>query len=194
MQLDQLTASATYPVTLAGQSFTVRKLKLREWGELQAWLKHAVPSPIAEAARALIEAKTRGEDIPNGIRREILDHAQEAARLWPPRVGSMPWILALEDTAGGTARFVSTALGASGYTLTEDGAEQLAGDSTNEELADLIRVCLHGEAPSPKSKASTTGPPLNWIEAMSSQRLMTGESCSSVSTPIPAGASTESST
>lgn len=197
MSLDQLTATATYPVTLAGRSFEVRKLRLREWGELQGWLKTAVPSPVAEAARALMDLKSKGEKIDADVRESILTHAQEAARLWPPRVGSLPWVVALDQAAGGTARLIAAAIRATGALIGADEADDLAEACTSVELSDLIRVCLHGEMPDPKPMASTTTetePPKNWITLGPSRPMTDGDPCSGESVTSPAGASPPSST
>jgi hypothetical protein len=144
-----------HQVTLGAKTYEVRLLKLREWGRLQSWLKQAVPSPLAEAARALNALKAAGETIAPDVRQAILDHAQEAARLWPPRVGSIAWIEALNATEGGTARFLAEALRAAGHQVDDDKADELEAKADVGQIADMIRVCLHGEAPVPKS---TTAP------------------------------------
>lgn len=183
MDLSQLT-NGFQPVTVGGKSFTVRMLKLHEWGDIQSWLKHAVPSPIAEAASALQALKASGEKLDPEVRQAILDHAQDAARLWPPRVGSIPWIRSLSDIAGGTARFIQVALGAAGHAVTEDEALELDKQASVDEVADLIRVCLHGEKPLPKAMA----PGKAGLEATGTKsRQTTGESCSMVSSAKPDG-------
>ena len=154
-----------------------------------------MPSPIAEAARALqaVEGPRARRSMPT-IRQSILDHAQEAARLWPPRVGSLPWITALNDAPEGTARFLSQAFKASGHELEETDAEQLAEDCSDTELGDVIRVCLHGEMPAPKSTASTETAPKNWLAETIRSRLTSGALSSGESTNPPDGAPTKSST
>jgi len=171
-----LMTSAPVPITLAGQPYNVRLLKLREWGALQAWLKASVPSPIAEALRALEQLKAAGEKLDPAIRQAVLDHAQDAARLWPPRVGSVPWITALNSVEGGTAKFIETALFVAGYTLIINEVDALEKDSSIDEIADLIRVCLHGEPPLPKSTTALTetGPDTSPITP---SKPTTGESC-----------------
>jgi hypothetical protein len=143
-----------HQVTLGETSYEVRLLKLREWGRLQSWLKQAVPSPLAEAARALNALKAAGETIAPDVRQAILDHAQEAARLWPPRVGSIAWIKALNETEGGTARFLAEALRAAGHQVDDDKVDELEAKADVGQIADMIRVCLHGESPIPKSKTA----------------------------------------
>ena len=175
MDLSQLT-SGIQPVTVAGKPYDVRLLTLREWGALQGWLKSAVASPIEEAATALQALKTKGEAIDAAITKAILDHAQDAARLWPPRVGSIPWIQALSDVEGGTARFIRAALEAAGHAVSEAEALELDKTATVDEIADLIRVCLHGEKPLPKA---TTAPTEEGPEATDTRLSPTsGASCS----------------
>jgi hypothetical protein len=190
MSLDTLTASAAYPVTLAGKTYEVRKLKLREWGELQSWLKTSVPSPVVEAVRALQALKAGGDKVDPDVRESILSHAQEAARLWPPRVGSMPWIVALDETPGGAARLIAAAIRATGTVIGADEADEMGEACTSIELGDLIRVCLYGEMPSPKLMASamTTDPPRNWLTAAGGPSSpTTGTSGSGESTTEPGG-------
>lgn len=184
MDLAQLT-DGRQDITLAGKPYSVRLLKLREWGDLQGWLKQAVPSPVAEAARALQALKADGEKIEADVRQAILDHAQDAARKWPPRVGSIHWIQALSEAEGGTARFIAVALEAAGHVVAVEEPLRLDADATVDEIADLIRVCLHGEKPLPKATTALkeAGPDLT--DTTSSP--MTGESCSSASGPTPGG-------
>jgi hypothetical protein len=153
-----LLTEGVHQVTLGETLYTVRLLKLREWGRLQAWLKQAVPSPVAEAARALNELKAAGDTVSADVRQAILDHAQEAARLWPPRVGSIAWVQALDSVEGGTARFLGEALRAGGHDVTDDVAAELAAIADVDQVADMFRVCLHGELPLPKSIPAPTAP------------------------------------
>ena len=184
MDLSQLT-HGYQPVTLAGRTFDARLLKLHEWGDVQCWLKTAVPSPIAEAVRALQGLKALGETVDADVRQSILDHAQEAARKWPPRVGSIPWIQALSETEGGTARFIRVALDAAGECIDEAEALELEAEASVDEVADLIRVCLHGEKPLPKATtAPTEAAPDTVIWTL---KRTIGASSSSESSPIPDG-------
>jgi hypothetical protein len=158
-----------HQVTLGETSYEVRLLKLREWGRLQSWLKQAVPSPLAEAARALNALKASGETIAPDVRQAILDHAQEAARLWPPRVGSIAWVEALDSTEGGTARFLAEALRAAGHQVDDDEAAELEARASVDQIANVFRICLHGEPSLPKSTTAPTdaGPETKLIKKRS---------------------------
>jgi hypothetical protein len=155
--LDQLT-NATQPVTLAGRVFPVRQLKLREWGELQSWLKSVAPSPIAVATKGLAELRVQGVPVPPDVQDALFRQAQEETRRWPPRVGTAAWLRALEDIDGGRVRFLQVAVASGGTTLSDDEAADIEDAATLEELGDLMRVCLHGEHLVPKAAGETTPP------------------------------------
>jgi hypothetical protein len=142
-------------VSLAGRPYNLRLLKLREWSPLQKWLKEAVPSPVAEAIRCLDQLKTAGDKVDADLRKDVLDHAQEAARFWPPPVGSLPWFQALNSIDGGTAQFLRVALKAAGQGLSEEQAIALEAEATIDEVADVIRVCLQGNPPLRATAAPT---------------------------------------
>ncbi len=171
--LDQLT-NAAQPVTLAGRSYPVRQLRLREWGELQAWLKGVAPSPIAVAARGIAELKAAGMPVSQDQQDAIYRQAQAEARTWPPRVASAEWFRALDQIEGAHARLVMAALAAGGTDVTEDDAADIAAAATSAELIDLVRVCVHGQHPVPKAAGEATPP------ATSSPT--TGDRCSITST------------
>lgn len=173
--LDQLT-NATQSVTLAGRTFPVRQLRLREWGELQAWLRSVAPSPIAVAARGLAELRAAGTPIPPDLQDAIFHQAQVECRAWPPKVATQAWFKAIDDLEGGHAMVVHAALTAAGVAITEDEASDLAEACTGEELTDLMRICLHGDDLVPKASGAAVPPsPTN------------GESSSSGSGKAPAG-------
>ncbi len=155
--LDQLT-NACQPVTLAGRTFPVRQLRLREWGELQAWLKGVCPSPVAVATRALAELRAEGCPVPPDVQDSLFRQAQEETRRWPPRVGTVAWLKAIEDTEGGRARFLQTAIASGGAAVDEETACELEANASLDELADLMRVCLHGEHARPKAAGADQPP------------------------------------
>lgn len=177
--LDQLT-NAPQPVTLAGRTFAVRQLRLREWGELQAWLKSVAPSPVAVAIRGLAELRDSGFATPKDLESALFAQAQDEARRWPPKVATGAWFRALDETEGGHARVVLVALRASGHAISEAEAADVAEASSGAELTDLMRVCVHGDHVVPKGQGATTPP-----------SPTTGGSGSSESGPTPAGPTTQ---
>jgi hypothetical protein len=150
--IDQIT-NAHQLVRLAGKEFSVRQLKLREWGELQGWLKSVAPSPIAVAARGIAELKAAGATPTQEIQDAIFHQAQAEARTWPPRVASPEWFKAIDMIDGGHGRLVMAALKAGGEEIDDDDADDLAQAASSAELIDLVRVCVHGEHIVPKAAA-----------------------------------------
>lgn len=152
--LDRMT-NAPQPVTIAGKSYPVKQLTLAEWGELQAWLKSVCPSPVAVATKALAELQQQGTLIPQLVVDAMFRQAQEESRRWPPKVGTLSWLRAIEDIEGGRGRFLLAALAAGGTTLDQAAADDLVDRATIDELGDLMRVCLHGEHLAPKDPSPT---------------------------------------
>lgn len=146
--IDDLT-QACRPVTLAGREFPVRSLRLREWGEVQAWLKSVAPNPVTLAIRSLAEASAQGP-VPQTVQDALFRQAQEESRRWPPKVGSMAWINALDEFDGGISRFLRAALAPGGTTLDEDAAEWLAANIARSELGRLLDACFSGDPSVPK--------------------------------------------
>ena len=155
MDLAQAT-QATQTVTLAGQQFAVRQLKLREWGQIQSWLKERCPSPIAQAVEGIAELRRKGVPFDRDTEQALFRQAQDEARNWPPRVATAEWIRTLESADGGRAKFIQHALEASGTALSEDQAEDLSVRATIDELSDLMRICIHGEILVPKAETGST--------------------------------------
>lgn len=170
--LDQLT-NAPQPVTLAGRTYNVRQLRLREWGELQAWLKSVAPSPVAVAVKGLAELRTAGFTTPPEIEAALFKQAQAGARTWPPKVATAAWFRALDDAEGGHARVVWVALKAAGHQVTEDDAADIAEAASGAELTDLMRVCVHGEHLVPKGEGATMPPSPTTGASGSSESAMT---------------------
>jgi len=149
-----LMSNACRPVTLAGKQYPVRQLRLREWGELQAWLKSVAPSPVAVALKALAEVP----DVPQPVQDALFRQAQDEARRWPPKVGSPAWINALEEIEGGRAMFLQAALAAGGTELDEEQADRIVDSATAGELGELLMICLFGEPSVPKGAGEATPP------------------------------------
>ena len=70
----------------------VPQLKLSQWAALQAWLKREVPSPIAQALKAIQELRWLGETVDPVVADSLFENAQAAARKWPPAVGTRDWL------------------------------------------------------------------------------------------------------
>lgn len=164
------------PVTLAGRTLRIRQLKLREWAELQAWLKNVCPSPVAVALCELAKLHSENVVVPQTIQDGLFRQAQEETRRWPPRVGTVAWLKALEDQEGGRARFLLAAIKPSGEKLTEEEASDLMEQATDSEISELIRVSLWGDHEVPKVQT-----PSEMTQMKILTRVTNGEPSSSVS-------------
>lgn len=151
MDLAQAT-NATQLLTLGGWAFPVRQLQLADWGRLQAWLKGVYPSPVTVALRSLQEARDLGYPVAPELRDELLNHAHESARAWPPPVGGRAWLKALDQVEGGRARFVQAVLQAGGTEVSIDEARTLFDSASQEEADALFSQAYYGDPPAPKAQ------------------------------------------
>lgn len=142
--LDELTA-APRTLTLAGRHFTVSPLELREWGELQGWLKDNGQSPLKAIGPGL-------DSLSDADRRVVLSMAMEKQLRWPPRVATTGWFEAISSATGGDARFLWTVLRKHQPDLTLDEADRLAQAAGVEESQTLVLLAI-GVEPPPKSPA-----------------------------------------
>lgn len=142
-------------VKLAGKDYTIRPRTLAELGELQSWFKRTIPSPIVRAAESIEEAKRRGVPMSEPLRRMILEQATHAASTWPPRIGSGPWLEAL-DAANEEHEVIRFALAPTHPDVTSETARELTNNAEPEELFAVTHILFLGKSPDPKP----TAPPL----------------------------------
>jgi hypothetical protein len=166
LSIDQAT-NAPAEIDLAGASFHVRTLTLAEWGELQAWLKRHAPSPIERAAEAIKRASDDGKPLAQWLREEILSNAQEQSLRWPPKVGTLPWLEALDATPDGMATLLHRALRELQPATALDECRTLAERATQEEIGALVGFLFFGLDPKAGSGAAT-GTPTPPIESPAS--------------------------
>lgn len=143
-------------VTLGGETHLARPLTMKEWGKLQAWIKRELPSPVKRALDGLQQAKDDAVQYDLDVMQHVLDHAQQQALAWPPRIGSAAWFDLLNHIEGGVGQYVFTVLSLCNPALTAQEAEQLAKRASDTELAELTRWVLYGKPPVPKSPAPQT--------------------------------------
>lgn len=143
MTLDELTA-APRQLSIAGRRYTVGPLELREWGQLQAWLKDNGLSPLRSIAGDL-------EGLGEADRKFLLTKALEQQRRWPPRVATDEWFDAI-SAAGGDSQFLLAVLRKHQPDMTPEEAERIARTATPQESLDLIYLAI-GIEPPPKSQA-----------------------------------------
>lgn len=149
MDLAALT-NAPREVTLAGRTFTVSALKLREWGAVQQWVKDNAPSPMESVEAAAIDK------LSPYAARMLLSVAVKEQQAWPPRVASSEWFHALDrigkDGRNGNAVFLLAVLGKH-QKLTEAEAEALIEQVTAAETTRLVAAALGFDDPAPKAPA-----------------------------------------
>ena len=154
-------------VVLGGLPYRVGPLALKEWGEIQAWIKANVPGPVAVALQQLGAARAAGVTVDPGDRASLLREANVQARAWPPRVGTREWWGALDSRAADAA-FLKVALARHQPTITAEQCAALAESIGDEALARVARVAFGmtaaadgAESPGPKAqgppKATTPG-------------------------------------
>lgn len=146
MQLAQL-CNTPAPVALAGASYPVRQLRLREWAALSAWLRDTRPNPVTLALRAVRDLADAGFPPSPSVERRLMDVAFEQAKAWPPPIASAEWLEAVDRADGGLARFVALALRAGGTDVTDDQAELIAWKASRAEVTQLVRVAYFGDPP-----------------------------------------------
>jgi hypothetical protein len=127
----------------AGVEYPVPKLRLRDVGEMQAWLMDHVPSPLAEARRHL-------DGLPEAVAIHVWDRAAEAARSWPPSPES-PEGMARLSQPDGQALLVWIFLRRAIPGLTRDGSDLIAEAMSAADFARLMAAAGPGDPSDPKS-------------------------------------------
>lgn len=170
--LDRI-SNAPVHITLAGQTFLVRQLRLRQWGELQAWLREAAPDPIRSAVKAVASVESEGKRVADHIQRHLFAVATEECRRWPPKVGTAAWLAALDAADPLGRNFIAKVLDANGIVFSDEGLDEICDGLVEGELATLMAMVLWGHVPAPKSDAPAAAP--------TQPRPTTGESLSNES-------------
>lgn len=142
-------------VELAGRTYRVGELTLREWAPVQAWIKATVPGPLSSLASPDFAR------LPAAVKREVLGEALDRDRTsWPPRIGSRSWFLAL-DHPGGHAVALRAMLGKHSPAITEAECEAIAGSATFDQILPVAVAALglfgpKSPAPAPSPTATTS--------------------------------------
>jgi hypothetical protein len=119
-------------VRLGDASYKAGPLTLGDMAVLQSWLRMAADHPLDDLPPAPLDRTP-------GTRRARLLAAWQAAKSWPPVVGSGdegPWL----DTPEGRAVFLVLVLGRYDDTFKAENAESLAASMTPEDWARLRRI------------------------------------------------------
>lgn len=123
-----------------GESVHVSPLKVRDWGQLQAWLRDNVPSPLAVAQSNLELVPMAKED-----RQSVLSHA--ALQPWPPRVGGRGWLEAIDRAEDQ----VACALAVLRVVLRDEvRAQELVTKVTGADFREIFSAAMGLDEPAPK--------------------------------------------
>jgi hypothetical protein len=150
MDLAQLAGLDYADVEIAGKTYRVGELTLLEWAPVQAWIKAEVPGPLASLGSPDFKK------LPPDVKRDLYVQALEQDRLhWPPRIGTAPWVAALDKQAGGHAVLLLALLGKY-QSMTLVACQAIADEAASEEIlaAVLASLGMFG----PKSPAPAEGP------------------------------------
>lgn len=143
MDAADLTQKTYQVVTLDGQEYRVGHLTYDDWGELIAWIKAHVPSPLA----VLKSADLSG--LEESHRKELLTIAFAEARNWPPRTGSAAWFRAL-DTPDGHAELLRVILGKFQPAITTERCKALAPRVDTPAAVELVTIAMGLDDPKAK--------------------------------------------
>jgi hypothetical protein len=143
MALDLLCGSPT-EIDLGGKSFRVGPLKLRELGELQAFVRKVVPKPT-EAVKPLLEGLTADE------RKALLAEARAEERHWPPAIGTRAGNAPVLTTPEGQRLFLRVLIGKHQPGFSNEDAEELMGILAEEDFGVLVGLAFGDEGTDPKA-------------------------------------------
>jgi hypothetical protein len=149
-------------IALAGETFLVSPKPIKALGELQAWFKRTIPGPLARAAEEMDAADRAGARLSRWAREMAMDAAARATTRWPPRVGSLEWLDAIDRAELGH-HVIRAALATHQPDITEADAMRLADGCTPEELNILVGVMFWGIDPKalrPAGEVATPTPTL----------------------------------
>lgn len=184
-----IAANIPEEVTLGGKPYRVRLLTIRERGQLQAYLKTKLQSPITRTAIAIQQAREAGTQLDKDIENRMHDRAEAAAMAWPPRFGSQAWFEAIDGIEGGWEQVLYEVVSKTEPSFALEDAEKLAPRIKGEEWFELGRVAFWGTPPAPKGGGADGASP---TPSSPNGTTGTGSSASSTTstTSTPSGSST----
>lgn len=134
---------------IEGKVYQVSKLTPRAIGDIQAFLKDAIPDP-----RKLIRPLMDG--LPDVVQLEMWRGACEAAKSWPPEIGSEESIQALLSVEG-QAKFLWVAFRrhTEGWTLEKARELSARYEMSSEEFGELMELMGPKELGDPLAPTAT---------------------------------------
>lgn len=150
MDLATLT-NAPREITLAGKTYMVSALTLKEWGALQAYLKDHAVNPVVAALGQLSAAKAAGIKIADEDRTALFLQAKADGKPWPPMVGSTLWFDTLLATEGTSPVFLVSVIRKHQPEITDAELSRIDAECSADESRLLVYRAL-GIDPSPKAE------------------------------------------
>lgn len=147
-------ASGPIAITLGGASYLVSPRPLKALGEMQAWFKRSIPGPLAKAAEAIDAADRAGVVLSRWAREAAMDAAAKLQARWPPRIGSIEWLDAIDREEAAWV-VIRHALEPHQPGMTEAEAKRLADLCTPTELVDLVGAIFWGLDPKAPGSPAT---------------------------------------
>jgi hypothetical protein len=144
---------------LSGSDYPVRCLNFRELAVLSTWIEEHVPSPLARALQAIGQLKAAGKAPDAATEETMLDHATNASLSWPPRVGSKPWLDALDGAEGGLAELAFVILSKTIPDFDREKAQVLIEKILPQEFLELTYLGVYGIRLKKDEAAETNGEP-----------------------------------
>ena len=143
---DDLATVTAAPKTfrLDGADYAVPKLRPREMGEIQAWIKSRFPDPRVEARLAIQDCKFES------LAHKIWEAAEAQAKEWPPKFGSSR-VEAELATADGFGFMVWILLRRTVPGLDQARARELADRLEAAEFKQLLTLAMPEGLDDPKA-------------------------------------------
>lgn len=145
--LDFCTA-APVPITIAGRPYRIGPLKLREEGELVAYLRTVVPRPTTVIREVL-------DLFPPEDRRRELIAAIQADKEWPPAPVSPEGQKILMGTPEGQRYFLGVVLRKYQPQLTDADIDAIMGEWDDEDFLVVYHIAFGGDSTDPESVRAT---------------------------------------
>jgi hypothetical protein len=145
---------ATRTWTVDGVDYRVRKFRLRDWGEIEAWLADHVPDPWTIARRHM-------EGLPPDVAKHIWDRAcADGEANWPPSFDD-PRARRLLLSPEGQTYYIFLALRRTVAGMTVERAREVADRLDDGDFERLMELTRPGDPEAPKAATPTGGAATN---------------------------------
>ncbi len=142
---------STQAVEIDGKSWQVSKLTPRDIGDLQAFLREAVPNPR-------LMARDLCAGMSDELAKHIWDSLNEEYQAWPPTLGTAEGNQRILHTFEGNARLLWVVLRRHNRNVDLDRARELAEAVDLELISRVLVMALPEYALDPKARTATETP------------------------------------